>query len=129
MGRRLRGAAHRSIEEWEASWPIRTMQVYIASFYLWSAIAKMRVSGWAWLENGGRIQATLMKRSVMWGIDDQIRGRLASIGHCLQHDVDSPDRLLEAAEMTVEPALEEIERVIKREDRDLFPMALDTLDD
>jgi hypothetical protein len=70
LGRRLRGAARYPIAEWEASWPIRAMQLYIASFYLWSAVAKLRVSGWAWLENGGRIQATLMKRSVMWGVDD-----------------------------------------------------------
>lgn len=70
LGRRLRGAARRPIEDWEASWPIRAMQVYIASFYLWSAIAKLRVSGWAWIEGGGRIQATLIKRSVMWGVDD-----------------------------------------------------------
>lgn len=69
LGRRLRGAARPVIEDWEASWPIRTMQVYIASFYLWSAIAKLRVSGLAWLEGGGRIQATLIKRSVMWGVD------------------------------------------------------------
>jgi DUF438 domain-containing protein len=67
--------------------------------------------------------------TVMWGIDDQIRGRLASIGHCLRHDAESPDRLLEAAEMTIEPALEEIEKVIKREEKDLFPLALDTLRD
>jgi DUF438 domain-containing protein len=64
--------------------------------------------------------------TVMWGVDDQIRGRLASIGHCLQHATESVDQLHEAAQLTIEPALEEIEKVIKREERDLVPMALDT---
>ena len=58
------------LEEWEASWPIKTMQVYCASFYLWGIIAKFRISGWAWFEGGGRIQEVMLKRSVMWGVTD-----------------------------------------------------------
>jgi hypothetical protein len=70
LGPRWRGALRARIEEWEASWPIRAMQVYIASFYLWSAIAKMRVSGLAWIANGGHVHATLIDRSVMWGVGE-----------------------------------------------------------
>lgn len=58
------------LAEWETSWPIKTMQVYCASFYLWGIIAKFRISGWAWFEGGGRIQEVLLKRSVMWGVTD-----------------------------------------------------------
>ena len=58
------------LQEWEASWPIKAMQVYCASFYVWGLIAKLRVSGWAWFENGGRIQEVMLKRSVMWGVTD-----------------------------------------------------------
>jgi hypothetical protein len=57
-----------SVAVWEASWPIKAMQLYVASFYLWSIIAKIRVAGWAWFENGERLQNLLLKRSVMWGV-------------------------------------------------------------
>jgi DUF438 domain-containing protein len=67
--------------------------------------------------------------TVMWGGDDQIRGRLVLIGRRLQEYSQNLDELLDAAGMTIEPALEEMERAIVREERDLFPMALDTLSD
>jgi hypothetical protein len=57
------------VEEWQASWPIKAMQVYCASFYFWSILAKLRVSGWNWFAGGGRIQSVLMDRSIMWGTD------------------------------------------------------------
>jgi hypothetical protein len=56
------------VQEWEASWPIKTMQLYIALFYFWSVIAKVRVSGWVWFAGEGRIQEVLIKRSVRWGV-------------------------------------------------------------
>jgi len=56
------------IQEWEASWPIKTMQLYVALFYFWSVIAKVRVSGWVWFAGEGRIQEVLIKRSVRWGV-------------------------------------------------------------
>jgi hypothetical protein len=56
------------IQEWEASWPIKTMQLYVALFYFWSVIAKVRVSGWIWFAGEGRIQEVLIKRSVRWGL-------------------------------------------------------------
>lgn len=56
------------IERWEASWPIRAMQVYIAMFYFWALMAKLRVSGLFWFEHGGRIQETLIARALRDGI-------------------------------------------------------------
>ncbi|MDH5427017.1 MAG: hypothetical protein OEZ57_01925 [Nitrospirota bacterium] len=56
------------VQEWEASWPIKTIQLYVALFYFWSVIAKVRVSGWEWFAGGGRIQEVLIKRSVRWGL-------------------------------------------------------------
>ncbi len=67
--------------------------------------------------------------TVMWGIDDKIRERLVRIGQVLREPGSDPQRLFESAEMTILAALEELERVLHREDRDLFPMALDTLRD
>jgi hypothetical protein len=58
----------RPVASWEASWPIKAMQVYIAGFYVASVFAKLRVSGWDWFESGGRIQEVLLRRSAMWGV-------------------------------------------------------------
>lgn len=68
-----RRAPPRPLEEWEASWPIRAAQLYCVSFYLWSAIAKLRISGWEWVADGGRVQELLLKRSLMWGLDESGR--------------------------------------------------------
>ena len=35
----------RPLAEWEATWPLKTMQLYIACFYFWGAIAKLRSAG------------------------------------------------------------------------------------
>ncbi|GJL68717.1 MAG: hypothetical protein NPIRA06_13520 [Nitrospirales bacterium] len=59
---------HPPLQEWEASWPIKMMQLYVALFYFWSVIAKVRVSGWEWFSGEGRIQEVLIKRSVRWGM-------------------------------------------------------------
>jgi len=67
--RRWRGRAARHIEEWEASWPIKAMQLYVVSFYFWSGVAKLRVSGFEWFEGGQRLQAILLKRALIWGAD------------------------------------------------------------
>ena len=64
------------IQEWEASWPLKAMQVYCASFYVWSIIAKLRVAGWAWFADGARLQEILLKRSVTWGVTET--GRVVS---------------------------------------------------
>lgn len=63
-----RHGTHPPLQEWEASWPIKMMQLYVALFYFWSVIAKVRVSGWEWFSGEGRIQEVLIKRSVRWGM-------------------------------------------------------------
>jgi hypothetical protein len=62
------GRAPGRILEWQASWPIRAGQLYTASFYFWSLVAKLRMSGWGWFEGGGKLQEILLERSVMWGL-------------------------------------------------------------
>ncbi|MCA9536129.1 MAG: HTTM domain-containing protein [Myxococcales bacterium] len=68
--RRPAPASEPPVPEWRASWPIRAMQLYTVSFYLWSVIAKLRVSGADWLAGGGKLQEILLRRSAMWGLDD-----------------------------------------------------------
>ena len=58
------------LQEWEASWPLKAMQVYVASFYFWSVLAKLRISGWAWFAGEGQIQEFLVRRSLRWGVSD-----------------------------------------------------------
>jgi len=65
------------LAEWEASWPIKAMQLYIASFYFWGAVAKLRASGLAWFYGGGKIQEILVERAVRWGGTD-LRAQIAN---------------------------------------------------
>ena len=55
------------IEDWEASWPLRAMQIYIAMFYFWALVAKVRLSGLDWFTGGGRIQEVLISRALRDG--------------------------------------------------------------
>jgi hypothetical protein len=55
------------IQDWEASWPLRAMQVYIAMFYFWALVAKLRLSGFDWFIGGGRIQDVLISRALRDG--------------------------------------------------------------
>jgi hypothetical protein len=64
-----RRAVKSRVEEWEASWPIKAMQLYTVLFYFWGGIAKFRVSGWTWVADGARVQELLMSRAIMWGVD------------------------------------------------------------
>ena len=57
------------IADWEGSWPIRAMQVYIVMFYFWALMAKLRVSGLWWFEKGGHIQEMLIARALRDGYD------------------------------------------------------------
>ncbi len=59
----------RPLAEWEASWPIQAAQLYIASFYFWSGVAKLRVAGTAWIEGGG-LQQLLIGRSLRFGVPE-----------------------------------------------------------
>ena len=63
------GIARQRPQEWEASWPIKALQVYCASFYFWGFLAKVRMSGWAWF-GGGKIQEELIERTLRWGGTD-----------------------------------------------------------
>jgi hypothetical protein len=69
--RRARGQAIPAIEEWEASWPIKASQLYICSFYFWSAIAKVRMSGLEWAAPE-RIQTLLLQRAVRYGFAEGV---------------------------------------------------------
>ena len=60
-----------AVEEWQASWPIMAMQVYTASFYFWSFLAKVRTTGWDWFFDPRRIQDLLLERSLTWGVTAQ----------------------------------------------------------
>jgi len=68
MVRRPSAAAGQAVQEWQASWPIRAAQVYVAFFYFFAIVAKFRVSGWDWFAEGGRLQEQLIIRSVRWGL-------------------------------------------------------------
>jgi hypothetical protein len=69
--RRTPAAGELPFPEWRTSWPIRAMQLYTVSFYFWSFVAKLRVSGFSWLAGGGKLQEMLLRRSAMWGLDEQ----------------------------------------------------------
>jgi hypothetical protein len=77
--KRAEDARERAVPEWSASWPIRAMQLYAASFYLWSFVAKLRVSGIDWVAGGGKLQEILLRRSAMWGLDAE--------GHALGNEL------------------------------------------
>lgn len=59
----------RPVQDWEASWPIRGMQIYLAFFYFWALLAKLRISGLDWFTNGGQIQDILIARALRDGVD------------------------------------------------------------
>jgi hypothetical protein len=59
----------RPVADWEASWAIRAMQIYIAFFYFWALMGKLRISGLYWFTDGGRIQDMLIHRSLRDGVD------------------------------------------------------------
>ncbi len=68
----------RPLEEWEASWPIRAAQIHIVMFYFWALVAKLRVAGLDWFEDGGQIQYKLIERSLRAGFDAS--GELVQLG-------------------------------------------------
>jgi hypothetical protein len=57
------------LAEWEASWPIKSMQLYVACFYFWGVIAKLRMSGFAWFAGGNKIQEILFERASRRGVE------------------------------------------------------------
>lgn len=73
------------IEDWEASWPLRAMQTYIAMFYFWALVAKLRLSGLYWFTGGGRIQDKLISRAVRDGFTPTGDAAHLSLGWDLAH--------------------------------------------
>jgi hypothetical protein len=64
----VRRGARAAIAEWEASWPIRASQLYVAAFYWWSGCAKQRSLGLYWF--GPDVSSQLMlERAVRFGLD------------------------------------------------------------
>ena len=60
----------RPLEEWDASWPIQASQLYVAAFYFWSGVAKLRVSGLGWIASADGLQSLLVRRSLRFGLDE-----------------------------------------------------------
>jgi len=74
------------IEPWEASWPLRAMQLYIVMFYFWALMAKVRLAGFDWFTGGGRIQDMLLSRSMRDGFNPDGTVVKLSLGYDLaQH--------------------------------------------
>ena len=76
-----------AISEWEATWPIRAGQVYVCSFYFWSGIAKVRMSGMGWIEDGTRMQDLLLLRSVRYGYENGVAIDGSQIALAAAHSV------------------------------------------
>ncbi len=57
-----RRSLKRRVEAWEASWPIRAMQVYITLFYSLAGVAKVRATGIEWFD-GQYIQRLMLRKS------------------------------------------------------------------
>jgi hypothetical protein len=66
---------------------------------------------------------------VMWAKHDEARQLLKRVERILSQEDLTADELIQLCDTTVEPALEEVEGMIFKEENILFPMALDTLTD
>jgi len=79
--RRL-GRAIAPIQEWAGSWPLRALQVYVAFYYFFAAVAKLRLAGLSWIGDGGQVQIKLIERSMRYGLTEAgepIRMKLAYV--------------------------------------------------
>ena len=74
-----------TLTQWEASWPIRAGQLYVASFYFWSAVAKLRNSGYQWIKGGEKLQSLLLKKSTGYGFEDGVLTNGSQIAFDLAH--------------------------------------------
>ena len=77
------------IEPWEASWPLRAMQLYIVMFYFWALVAKVRLSGFDWFTGGGRIQDMLLSRALRDGFNPDGTVVKLSLGYELAQHPDA----------------------------------------
>jgi hypothetical protein len=67
---------------------------------------------------------------VMWGVDDSIREQLAAAGEALANaDRLAPEELALVREVVIDPMLEAVAGMVEKEDRVLWPMALEHLSD
>jgi hypothetical protein len=66
---------------------------------------------------------------VMWAKHDEARQLLKRVGRILSQEDLTADEIIQLCDTTAEPALEEVEGMIFKEENILFPMALDTLTD
>lgn len=57
------------IENWQAFWMVRLMQVSTCLFYFVSALAKFRVSGLNWIVDGSAVQRVLLMKSGRWNFE------------------------------------------------------------
>ncbi|NOZ78799.1 MAG: DUF438 domain-containing protein [Acidobacteria bacterium] len=65
---------------------------------------------------------------VMWGVDDEIRSMLKAVGELLESAGELHAQELDlAVETLIEPMLRKIESMVEKEDRILWPMALEHL--
>ena len=70
---------------WEASWPIRASQLYVATFYLWSGLAKLRTSGLDWFAGGTEMQGLMLQRAVRFGVSPEGEPAGSSLGLWFAH--------------------------------------------
>jgi hypothetical protein len=63
-----RRVAAARLAEWEASWPIAASQLYVAAFYFWSGLAKLRGTGFRWFAPETSAQL-ILERSVRFAAE------------------------------------------------------------
>jgi len=64
--------------------------------------------------------------TVMWGQDDDVREKIMEADRALAAENLDRQQLLRIAEITIDSVVQEVERMIRREEEQLLPMALNT---
>ncbi len=67
--------------------------------------------------------------TVMWGKDDEVRERMGGLGECLTASGATAGEWRLVVETVAEPALAALEEMIRKEERILLPLALQTLNE
>lgn len=76
----LRRGASARLVEWEASWPIQASKLYIATFYFWSGLAKLRSTGFEWFDVDV-VRYQIFQRAVRFGVDASGAPLDDTVGH------------------------------------------------
>lgn len=71
------------VENWAASWPLKAIQVYVAFYYFFAAIAKLRLVGLNWIGDGGQVQIKLVERSMRYGLTENGEAVRMKLGYAL----------------------------------------------